>query len=232
MFNLVAAALSFIGLHLVVSGTGLRQMLIAGVGMGPYRALFSVGSFAALTWMSRAYSQAYLLDNSFYWTLPRAEHLAGPIMAFALLLAVPGITSRTPTALGQKGMLLHVTEPHGMQRITRHPFLWGVLIWSAFHMAANGDAASLVLFGTFFLVAVIGMRSIDAKRERAFGETWMRYRLQTSTIPFLAIASGRTRFVFEEIGIWRVLLAVAVFCALVAVHALLFHAYPLPGMRP
>jgi uncharacterized membrane protein len=230
MFQLLAAALSFTGLHLGVSGTAVRGFLIEQLGPRSYRALFSLGSFASLIWLARAYSHAYLTDNTVYWTLPYAQHIAAPVMGFALFLAVPGVVSRSPTALERASLLLLEPEPRGMQRITRHPFLWGVLLWATFHVSANGDAASIVLFSTFWLVAALGTRSIDRKRARQFGETWLQYRAQTSNVPFAAIASGRTRLVFREIGVWRLLLAVAVFCALVSVHPRLFHAYPLPGM--
>jgi uncharacterized membrane protein len=36
----------------------------------------------------------------------------------------------------------------GIQRVTRHPFLWGVAVWAFVHLIANGDVASLMLFGS------------------------------------------------------------------------------------
>ncbi|MEY4582199.1 MAG: hypothetical protein RL701_6902 [Pseudomonadota bacterium] len=230
MLNLIAAALSFAGLHLCVSGTSLRGVLIRRIGEGAYRALFSFGSFATLIWLTRSYSRAYLTENAFYWALPHAQHVAAPIMGSALLLAIPGLASRSPTAVGQEGLLRRDVQPRGMQRITRHPFLWGVLIWSTFHLAANGDRASIALFSTFWIVAAVGTVSIDAKRAQVLGELWTGYRSQTSNLPFAAILSKRTHFSFKEIGVWRVLLAVLAFCVIVSVHPWLFHAYPLPGM--
>lgn len=236
MVDLIAAAVSFAGIHLLVSGTGLRDVLIHYLDERAYRALFSMASIATLIWLSRAYSHAYATDTTVYWVLPSAVHYGGPVMIFALFLAVPGLVSPSPTALGQEGLLLREPEPRGMQRITRHPFLWGVMIWAIFHLCANGDRASVVFFSTFLLVAGVGTRSIDAKRKKVLGETWTMYRTQTSNIPFVALGGKRTRFArtrdaFREIGLWRVLLAVAVFCALVAVHYPLFHAQPLPGMQ-
>lgn len=236
MIDLIAAALSFAGLHLLVSGTGLRGVLIHYVGQRAYRALFSLVSIATLIWLCRAYTHAYASDNTSYWVSTHAQHIAGPVMIFALFLAVPGLVSPNPTAIGQEGLLLREPEPRGMQRITRHPFLWGVIVWSIFHVWANGDAASIVFFATFMVVAGAGTLSIDAKRKKVLGETWTMYRTQTSNIPFVALAGARTRYArtryaFREIGAWRVLLAVAVFCALVSVHHRLFHAYPLPNME-
>lgn len=230
MTQLFGAAASFAGLHMLVSGTPARGWLMRRIGVRPYRALFSLGSIASLVWLIQSYTQAYASDNSLFWSMPYAHVLAVPIVGAAMLLAVPGITSFSPTGVGQEFLLLRDREPYGMQRISRHPFLWGVMIWSGFHLLVNGNAASIVLFGTFFVVAARGTCSIDAKRARALGAHWVRYRGKTSNLPFAAIASGRTQLAFSEIGAWRVILALAVLALLIWLHPQLFHAYAVPGV--
>jgi uncharacterized membrane protein len=227
----MAAALSFAGLHLFVSGTPLRAVLVRRLGEGPYRGLFSLASLVSLIWLARSYSSAYGADNQFLWSFGVApHHAAAPIMLAALLLAVIGLSSPNPTSVGQEKRLPADEEPRGIQRVTRHPFLWGVIVWSAFHVFANGDVASFVLFSTFFVIALVGTFSIDRKRERALGDAYRRYEAKTSNVPFVALARGRTRFVWREIGLWRVLVTLAVFAAMVSLHPWLFGAYPLPGM--
>jgi hypothetical protein len=44
----------------------------------------------------------------------------------------------------------------------RHPQLLGVLLWAAGHLAANGDVASLVLFGGLALWAIVAIVLINA----------------------------------------------------------------------
>lgn len=229
MISLLLAAASFAGLHLVVSGTPLRGVLVKRLGEGPFRGLFSLATFATLYWVGSSYSHAFALENRFLWALPHAQHVAGLVILPALLLAVPGLLERSPTAVGGEGALARGIEPRGMQRITRHPFLWGVMIWAAFHLAANGDLASIILFSVLLLVAAVGTRSIDAKRARALGERWSTYAARTSNLPFAAIAQGRTRLVLSEVGVWRFAVAVAVFAALAWLHPRLFHAAALPG---
>jgi hypothetical protein len=124
-----------------------------------------------------AYSNAFYIENVWLWQVPGAQHLAAPVMLIAFLLAVVGMRSRNPTSVGQEGTFTRDPEARGIQRITRHPFLCGVVLWSALHASINGDVASLVLFTTFLVVALIGMRSIDRKRERALGDAWARYPL-------------------------------------------------------
>ena len=230
MLALILASVVFVGLHAGVSGTPLRGWLLARIGEGPFRGLFAAASLAAIVGLSRSYSRAYSSANSFYWGPGNAQHISAPIMLFALLLAVPGLTTKSPTAVAQERLLERDPEARGIQRITRHPFLCGAWIWASFHIYANGDAASLVLFGTFWIVALYGVFSIDRKRARALGPLWTRFAEQTSIVPFVAIARGKNRFVWREIGWLRLLLTLAVFAILVSVHPLLFHAYPMPGM--
>lgn len=230
MVALVAAALSFAVLHLVVSGTSLRGVLVRKLGEGAFRGLFSLLTLATIVAIGRTYGHAFVTDNHFFWAWPGAQHAAAPIMVIALLFAVAGLTTKSPTSVGMEKMLANDPAPRGIQHITRHPFLWGVAIWAAFHVAANGDAASLVLFSTFLIVALIGTRSIDRKRELALGAAWHRYAARTSNVPFAAMVQGRTRFSFRELGFWRPLVALAVFAALVVLHPMLFHAFALPRM--
>jgi uncharacterized membrane protein len=117
----------------------------------------------------------------------------------------------------------------GVVRITRHPFLWSVAIWAAFHLAANGDEASIVLFGTFFVLALFGTASIDAKRWRKMGTAWESFAAKTSNIPFAAVIAGRNTLNFTESLGWRFWVAVILFLAVLFTHYHLFGVSPFPG---
>jgi len=114
-------------------------------------------------------------------------------------------------------------------RITRHPFLWGVAIWSLFHFCATGDYASAVLFGTFFALSLLGTASIDAKRQRKLGEQWSAFAQRTSNLPFAAIAAGRNSFRASEYFDWRFLIALALFLVVLFAHARVIGVSPFPG---
>ncbi|RMF09496.1 MAG: hypothetical protein D6763_07720, partial [Alphaproteobacteria bacterium] len=124
---------------------------------------------------------------------------------------------------------LDSAEPaRGILRVTRHPVMWGFVLWGVAHLLNNGDLKSVIFFGTFTVLALAGTRLIDAKRARTHGELWAAYVAKTSNLPFQAIIEGRNRFVFAEIGIWRTLAAVLVFGALLAGHEALFGVSPAP----
>jgi uncharacterized membrane protein len=230
MMALSMAAALFATLHIAVSGTPLRAALVRRLGEKAFRGVFSLATLASLVWLTRAYSAAFAEGNIAWWALgPWTSHVAAPVMLFALLLAVPGILTRSPTALGA-GAPRAALEPRGVQRITRHPFLAGVVIWATFHLVVNGDRASVILFATFLTVAVLGMRSIDRKRAAALGDRWTSFERATSRTPFLSALRGHPLPSLKEIGWWKLGVALLVFGALVSVHPMLFGAYPLPGM--
>jgi uncharacterized membrane protein len=51
--------------------------------------------------------------------------------------------------------------------------------------------------------------------------------LRCFSIPFLAVAQGRQRLVWREIGLWRSALAICVFLAALLFHQALFGGNPL-----
>jgi uncharacterized membrane protein len=229
MTMLLAAAAAFIAIHLFVSGTRLRDAITARIGEGLYMGLFSLISIAILVWMGMAYGAAMREDNTVYWeTAPRMKDVQLALMLLSVLLVVPGLMTPNPTSVRQGGALDKPNLIKGMLRITRHPFLWGAAIWAGGHMLVNGDRASLVFFGTLFVLALLGTRSIDEKRARAYGEKWVAFKTQTSNVPFAAIFAGKQKLNLGEIGVVRIGVALAVYAALIFAHPLLFGVSPLP----
>jgi uncharacterized membrane protein len=84
----------------------------------------------------------------------------------------------------------------------------------------------LVFFGGFLFLAALGTVLMDARKAAALGADWKRFAAVTSNVPFGAIASGRNRFRFEEIGWKRVGVGLALYVVLLAAHPYLFGARP------
>ncbi len=225
MFNLIAASGYFLLIHLAVSGTRLRDTLVARLGEGPYRGAFALASLLGLLWMVYAYRHA---PTEHLWDQPLALRVIAFVLVFvAFLFVVIGLATPSPTQVGMESKLAEGTDiARGVVRITRHPFLWGVALWALIHLVANGDLASLILFGSLLLLALAGTVAIDAKRRRRFGNNWARFAQTTSSVPFAAILSGRNNILsaLREIGIVRPLVAVLVFGLIFFFHGRLFGA--------
>lgn len=217
MLELTMAALAFAALHLLVSGTRLRDVLVGRLGERAYAGAFSLASAVLLGWMIYAYVHARVPAVT---PLHDWRWLAAIAMFIAFVLIVLGLLTPGATVVGGEKRLKD--EAHGIHRVTRHPFLWGMALWALVHLVYNPGLPHLVFFGCFALVAFVGTFSIDGKRARRFGELWPRYAALTSNLPFAAIAQGRNHLALAEIGWWRMLAAVAAFVVVLLLHARLF----------
>lgn len=225
MSSLVAASAFFLLLHFGVSGTRLRDVVVARIGEGRYRAVFAVASVVGIIWMSRAYARAPTVE---LWAqLVGLQPLVFATVLIAFLFVGIGLATPSPTRVGMESKLAQGAYiARGIVRITRHPFLWGVALWALVHLIVNGDLGSVILFGSLLVLALGGTASIDAKRRRIFGDSWSRFAQATSNIPFAAIATGSNELgpALREIGILRPVGAIAAFALLLALHGRLFGA--------
>lgn len=231
MTGLLLAMGFFVALHLLVAGTSLRKALVSALGERTYLSLFSVASAGGLVWIVIAYRSAFASSDNqlLYYLGPGAAHAAAPLMLIAVLFVVLGLTSPNPTSVGQGQRLEAGFSAMGIQRITRHPFLWGVSLWAVVHLLGNGDAASVVLFAGFLLLALAGTRSIDAKLLARHGDAYRKYLAQTSNAPFLAILARRNRLNLGELGWGRLLIGVTVYVGFLVLHPYAFGVSPLPS---
>jgi len=223
--SLVLAAAFFVGIHVGVAGTRARDALTTRLGEQAYLGLFSLASLAGMIWLTTAYAEAPYV--ALWGQLAGLRPLALPVVLVAFVLVVLGLTTPSPTVVGGEKTLDAAEPATGIQRVTRHPFLWGVAIWATMHLVMNGNLRALVLFGSLSFLALYGPPSIDAKRARRFGAAWDRYATATSNVPFLAIARGRNELRLGEIGWGRVALAVAVFGVFLLLHPMIVGGNPL-----
>ncbi len=209
MMVLLLAALLWTGLHIGISGTALRDRLVARMGEAGFAIAFSLLSFATLglmvlAWQAAGTTPVWFAPGWLRWII--AALMLPVFVTFACSLA------GNPTAVGGGSLLAR--GPHGIQRITRHPMLCAFAGWSALHMLGNGDTAAMVFFGAFLVTALAGMPSIDAKMARRHPDAWPGFAASTSILPFAAILAGRNRLAAREIG-WIAPLAGALLWAAV-----------------
>jgi uncharacterized membrane protein len=228
MTLLIAAALAFVGGHFLLSSTGLRAWLVGRIGERLYALLFSVQALALIVWLAWAFQGAP--RDRLLWDIPGVAHLALALMPFVLLLAVGGFAAPNPSAVMMPAPGA-AWQPRGIFTVTRHPVMWAFGLWALLHILANGDLAGLVFFGAFAVLALLGTLAIDAKKRRNWpAESWRAFSGATSNLPLLAIVQRRTRFDWRGIG-WRVvLIALALYLAIVFwFHPRVIGAPLLPG---
>jgi uncharacterized membrane protein len=221
----VWALAAFILLHVGVSATGIRGQLVGRIGEGPYRGLFALASIAVFVWMIFAFNQMradpYEPLNSEVYAAPAwGRYVAQTLVLLGFVLGVTGLLTPGPTTAGMEGSLAKENPAHGVLRITRHPFLWGVALWSLGHLFANGERFAIMLFGGLGLMVLFGTRSIDRKSQARNPEGWARFAAVTSNVPFAAIVQGRNKLVLSELA-WRPFVALALFGAAAWAHGAL-----------
>ncbi len=216
--HLALASLVFLATHFVTS-TPLRKPLVEAIGEKAYLGAYSAVSFVTIGWMGWTYLRAPHLP---LWDIPGVRLWPLVVMPFALILVASGVMTKNPSAVGQAGALRGEEPARGIIRVTRHPVMWGIALWAAVHALARGDAASLVFFGSFLVLALAGTRLIDARKADSLGEDWARFAAVTSNVPFTAIVEGRNRFQASEIGAKRVFVGLTLYGIVLAAHPWLF----------
>jgi uncharacterized membrane protein len=215
--GLSLAVACFVGGHFILSSVNVRGHAVAALGETGFRAFYSLVAVATIAWTAMAYRAA---PEVALWSAGMTlTHVPAVLMPFACILLVAGLTSRTVTMVGGESLAGEPDAVSGIATITRHPFLWGVVLWAVGHIAANGEAAGLVLFGGMLILALGGMAHIDHRRRLAMGPEWGPIVMTTSVLPFLAAIQGRRRIDWRDIGWTRFAGGIVLYFALPFLHA-------------
>lgn len=223
MYNFLAAFAVFLALHVVPAWPALRQRLITLLGRRTYFSVYSLLSIVALIWVFQA---ALALDFIPLWEPAAWQAWATFILApLGVFLVLAGLFSENPLSVsifqgtGKKGAIVG---------ITRHPVLWGFLLWAVGHVIANGDLRSLVLFGGFALFAIGGFFMVEKRARRRLGDGWTANSTGTSVWPFVAILKGHAPLRIDPVMILSALATAAItFWLLAGGHYAMFGADPL-----
>jgi len=139
----VVGFLLFLGAHLSPGVLGLRTKLVGGLGEGRFLAVYIATSVTGMVCIIIGMIIAPVID---IWDPPVWGRSA------ALILVALGFI-----------LLAALLLPTNLHRFLRHPMLWGITLWSAGHLLANGDVASMILFGGFGGYALISIWSLNRR---------------------------------------------------------------------
>lgn len=186
---LLAIAL-FVVAHAVPPAPPVRRRLVSVLGRRLYLTVYSLASLVLLAWVISAAVRAPLIllwaPAGWQWIVPVAA------MPLAFWFLVAGFAEANPLSISFRRRDPDVPLPP-IVRITRHPVIWGFLIWAGAHVPPNGDAVSLILFGGMTALAAAGIPMLDRRARQRLGDRqWREMSRTTSVFPFAAVLSGRS----------------------------------------
>lgn len=171
----------FAGSHLVLSSQGVRRALVARVGEGPFRGLYSLVAFGFFVPLVRTYF-AHKHSGPWLWTVPHGPAVRGVAyvaMGLAFVLVVAAFLRPSPGAIVPGS-----PEPRGVQRITRHPLLMGLVVFGLVHLLLNGSATDVAFFGGFIAFSLVGAWHQDARKLADGAPEFRRFYEATPLLPF------------------------------------------------
>lgn len=151
MLPLIIGLILFLGIHLVPTSPELRNGLVERFGEQTWKIAFSVISLIGFAIIIYGYHKMQVMPgkNPQLWDPPPwTRHAAFLLMLPALILLVAAYI------------------PSRIRDVLQHPMLTAVKLWALAHLLANGDLASVVLFGSFLAYAVYDRISVKARGAR------------------------------------------------------------------
>lgn len=153
---------------------------------------------------------------------PWQSYLALMLVLVACTLVAFSIGRPNPFSFGgRRNERFDVKRP-GIVRLTRHPLLIALAIWATAHVLANGDAAHVLMFGSFAVFAIIGGRLIDRRKRRTMGDDWTDLVANLKAQPILQLQDSPILLAVRTVS------GVCLFILLVRVHQLVLGVSPVP----
>lgn len=138
MTVLIVGLILFLGGHSIrIVAPAWRDAQLARMGENGWKGLYSLVSLAGLVLLIWGYALARPDAPVLYEPPVWMKHVNATIMLLAFL------------ALG-----IYQVPAGRLKPALKHPMLLATKLWAVGHLLANGDLASIILFGTFLLWAV------------------------------------------------------------------------------
>ena len=127
---LIAGLVLFLGIHVLTTLRATRASVIARLGDGGYKILYSLVALAGIALIAWGFSLYRATGWINVWYPPVAmRHITLALMLPAVILVVASYI---------RGNIYSKLK---------HPMLAGVKLWALLHLLANGDLGSIILFG-------------------------------------------------------------------------------------
>jgi uncharacterized membrane protein len=176
---LIAANIAFVGSHFAMSHP-LRAPMVQALGAGGFQLAYTAVSFATLAWVYFAFLAAPPAD------LPgsgEAGWIIATILTWPAMVLLAGSFIGNPALPTPQAEAQTRAEPRGALRVTRHPMMWGIGLWAISHLVLFWSTRTMVTALAMGILALVGAKLQDAKKEALMGAAWAEWESKTSYWP-------------------------------------------------
>ena len=179
LVSLIAASTAFVGTHFALSHP-LRGTLVRLFGSGGFMALYSVVAAACMVWMYFAFTNVTSGglggSGAIGWIIATALTLPALVLFLGSLRGNPASPAPGAEKFAER-------DPGGVYLVTRHPMMWGFTLWAASHIILWWSWRTNIVALSILVLALVGSRMQDRKKEVLMGEAWQHWEARTSYWP-------------------------------------------------
>ncbi|MBY8336941.1 NnrU family protein [Alteriqipengyuania sp. NZ-12B] len=216
LISLIAASIAFVGTHFVMSHP-LRAPMVRLLGDGGFMIAYSLVSAATMAWMYFAFV-ATPAGAPLWGGYGDGVWIAASIITLLALVLFAGSLIGNPALPAPGAEKAALQAPSGVFKVTRHPMMWGFGLWAFAHLIAAPTSRTVVVALAIGVLALVGARLQDRKKELLMGDAWRQWEANTSYWPRLgrifsvgivpwiggiAIWLGATWWHTMDAGVWR-----------------------------
>lgn len=179
LVSLTAASIAFVGTHFALSHP-LRAPLVGMVGEKGFSAVYSLVALATFVWMVLAFRAVPSPDlagsGEIGWILVSVLTIPALVLWLGSFRGNPAMPMPGAEKAAQQ-------EPSGVFRVTRHPMMWSFALWAISHLLLFWSMRTMVVATAVLVLALVGAKMQDRKKEALMGESWVGWESRTSFWP-------------------------------------------------
>ncbi len=118
----------------------LKQKIINSIGLVKWRSIYSIFSLLGIVTIIWGWIIFRPQAPDVYYPPSWASHITALFIWVGFIL-----------------FLVTKKQPGRILLMVKHPMMAGTLLWSIGHLISNGDLASILLFGSFVIYAIISL---------------------------------------------------------------------------
>ncbi|MEL7708138.1 NnrU family protein [Citromicrobium bathyomarinum] len=216
LVSLIAASIAFVGTHFAMSHP-LRASMVRLLRDGGFMIAYSLVSAATMAWMYFAFV-ATPAGAPLWGGYGDGVWIVASIITLLALVLFAGSLIGNPALPAPGAEKAALQTPSGVFKVTRHPMMWGFGLWAFAHLIAAPTLRTVVVALAIGVLALVGARLQDRKKELLMGDAWRQWEANTSYWPRLgrifsvgivpwiggiAIWLGATWWHTMDAGVWR-----------------------------